>query len=168
MPKVHQKIVQEILEKQKKDKSVIAITLFGSMARDEEKPNSDIDILVVSKKAKKWELLNTKRYGIKIDFEICPLKNLYHQIEKYPFLSYDYLSQKIIYDPEEIIKNIKKELKVYFDKHPEVVHFWEKKLKIMRENKSKGKDSKDAVKSYDEAEILFSDVHKITRNFFRE
>ena len=66
------------------------------------------------------------------------------------------------------MKDLKEKLKGYFDKHPEVVEFWEKKLKIMKENKAKGKDPKDAIKSYDEAEILFSDEHKVTRDFFRE
>lgn len=53
MTKTHWKIVEEILNEKKKDDSVVAITLFGSMARGEEKPRSDIDILVVSKNAKK-------------------------------------------------------------------------------------------------------------------
>ena len=37
----------------------------------------------------------------------------------------------------------------------------------MKENKTKGQDPKDAIRSYDEAEILFSDKHKVTRDFFR-
>ncbi len=38
----------------------------------------------------------------------------------------------------------------------------------MKKNKAKGQDPKAAIKSYDEAEILFSDEHKVTRDFFRE
>ena len=58
----HQKIVEEIVEKQKKNKGIIAITLFGSLARGEEKPHSDIDIEIISETAKKWQLLNRKKY----------------------------------------------------------------------------------------------------------
>ena len=168
MGEVHQKIVNEIVEEYKKDKSTLAVTLFGSLARGEERDDSDVDIEIISESAKKWELLKDKRYGIDIDLVIRPKKHLLHQFEKYPYLCYDYLSEKIIYDPKGFMKDLKNKLKGYFDKHPEVVEFWEKKLKIMKENKAKGQDSKDAIKSYDEAEILFSDEHKVTRDFFKE
>ncbi len=168
MRKIHQKIVNEISKKYKKDKSTLAITLFGSLARMEERDNSDVDIEIISENAKKWKLKqDDKRYGIKIDLVICPKEHLLHQIEKYPYLCYDYLSQKIIYDPKGFMRDLKHRLKRYFNKHPEVVKFWEKKLKIMKENKTKGQDPKDAIRSYDEAEILFSDKHKVTRDFFR-
>jgi len=169
MRKVHLKIVNEIIEEYKKDKSTLAITLFGSLARGEEREDSDVDIEIISEDAKKWELKqDDERYGIKIDLVICPKKHLLHQFEKYPYLCYDYLGEKIIYDPKGFMKDLKEKLKGYFDKHPEVVEFWEKKLKIMKENKAKRQDPKDAIKSYDEAEILFSDEHKVTRDFFRE
>jgi len=130
---VHQKIVREIVEEQKKDPSVIAITLFGSLARGEERSDSDVDIEVISKKAKKWELKqDERRYGIKIDFQITPKDKLIRNIKKYPYLCYDYLTEKILYDPEDFMKGIRKGLKGYFDKHPEVISFWEKKLKIMK------------------------------------
>ena len=167
MTEVHQKIVNEIVEEHKKDKSTLAITLFGSLARGEEREDSDVDIEIISESAKKWELLKDKKYGIDVDLVICPKKHLLHQVKKYPYLCYDYLSEKIIYDPKRFMKDLKKKLKGYFDKHPEVVKFWENKLKIMKENKAKGQDPKDAIKSYDEAEILFSDEHKVTRDFFR-
>ncbi len=166
---VHQKIVNEIVEEQKKDTSVIAIALFGSLARGEERSDSDVDIEVISTKAKDWELKqDEKRYGIQIDFQITPKDKLLRNIKEYPYLCYDYLTEKVIYDPEGFMKRIRKELKKYFDKHPEVVDFWEKKLKVMKGNKKKRQDPKDAIKSYDEAEILFSDEHKVTRDFFRE
>ena len=168
MPKVHYKIVDEIVEEYKKDKSVIAIALFGSLARKEERPDSDVDIEIISENAKEWELLKKKKYGIEIDLVVCPKKHLLHQMEKYPYLCYSYLGEKVIYDPEGFMKEVKKKLKGYFDKHPDIVKFWEKKYKIMKENKAKGQDPKDAIKSYNEAEILFSDEHKVTRDFFRE
>tara|TARA_Y100000310_G_C20703085_1_gene831930 strand:- start:10323 stop:10829 length:507 start_codon:yes stop_codon:yes gene_type:complete len=168
MTKGHLKIVNEIVEKYKKDKSTIAITLFGSLARGNERPDSDVDIEIISKDAKKWELLKKKKYSIEIDLVICPEKHLLHQIQKYPYLCYDYLNEKIVYDPKNFMKELKKKLKRYFKKHPEIVKFWKNKLKIMKENKAKGQDPKDAIRSYDEAERLFSDEHKVTRNFFRE
>jgi len=167
MTKLHQKIVEEIVDKYKKNKATVAIALFGSLARGETKSNSDVDIEVITTSTKKWEWLNTKKYGIEIDLVICPKNHLLMHIEKYPYLCYDYLSEKVLYDPKDFMKYIKKTMKEYFDKHPEIVKFWEDKLKIMKENKAKGQDPKDAIKSYDEAEILFSKEHKVTRDFFR-
>ena len=168
MRKVHQKIVNEIVEEYKKNKSTLAITLFGSLARGEERKDSDVDIEIISEDAKKWKLKqDDEKYGIKIDLVICPKKHLLYQVEKYPYLCYDYLSEKIIYDPKGFMKDLKEKLKKYFDRHPKIVEFWEKKLNIMKENKAKGQDPKDAIKSYDEAERLFSEEHKVTRDFFR-
>ncbi len=165
---IQRKIVNEMVEEYKRKSGIIAITLFGSLARGDEGAKSDVDIEIISKSAKKWKLLKRKKYGIDIDLVICPKKNLLDQIKKYPYLCYDYLFEKIIYDPEDFMKDIKKKLKKYFDGHSEVVEFWEDKLRIMKENKEKGQDPKDAIKSYDEAEVKFSKEHKITRSFFRE
>ena len=168
MTEAHQKIVNEIVEKYQKGKSTVAIALFGSLARGKERPDSDVDIEIILDDAEKWELLKKKKYGLNIDLVLCPKKHLLHQMEKYPYLCYDYLSEKIIYDPKGFMEEVKKKLNVYFNNHPEIAKFWEDNLKIMKENKAKGQDLKDAIKSYDEAEILFSDEHKVTRDFFRE
>ena len=168
MAKIHKKIINEIVEEQKKNSKVIAINLFGSVAEGKERSDSDVDIEIIINEGKEWNWIKQNKYGVHIDFVKCSKNHLLHQIEKYPYLCYDYLSEKIIYDPKGFMKDLKEKLKGYFDKHPEVVEFWEKKLKIMKENKAKGQDPKDAIKSYDEAEILFSDEHKITRDFFRE
>jgi len=164
---IQQKIVDEIIEEQKKDPSVIAINIFGSVTLGLERPDSDVDIEIISAKAKKWQLIKKERYGIKIDFEIWPKDKLLERIEKYPFLSYVFLEEKIVYDPEGFMKKIINKLKRYFDKHPEVVEFWEQKYKTMREAKNKGKQPENPLKVYDEAEIKFSAEHKVTRNFFR-
>ncbi|MAG47130.1 hypothetical protein CL617_00870 [archaeon] len=166
--KIHQKIVNELVEKYKKDKSTIAINLFGSLARGEERPNSDVDIEIISENVRKWRLLKKKKYGIEIDLVICPKEHLIYQFEKYPYLCYDYLNEKIIYDPKDFMKNLKRNIKKYFDKNSKIVKFWKNKLKIMKKNKAMGQDPKDAIKSYDEAEIKFSREHKVTRDYFRK
>ena len=64
MREVHQKIVNEIVEEYKKDKSILAITLFGSLVRGEEREDSDVDIEIISEDAKEWKLLKDKKYGV--------------------------------------------------------------------------------------------------------
>ena len=168
MTELHKKIVNEIVEEQKKNLDVIAINLFGSVADGKERPDSDVDIEIIIDKGKEWTWIKKNMYGIHIDFVICSKNHLFHQIKKYPYLCYGYLDEKVIYDPEGFMNEVKKKIGAYMNKHPEVVRFWENKLKIMRENKAKGQDLKEALKSFNEAEILFSDEHKVTRDWFRE
>ncbi len=51
---IQQKIVKEIIKEQKTKPDVIAINVFGSVAKGEERPDSDVDIEIISTKYKKW------------------------------------------------------------------------------------------------------------------
>lgn len=164
---IHQKIVNEIIDEQKKDPSVIVINIFGSLAQGLERLESDVDIEIVSTKAKEWKLIKQEKYGIKIDFEIWPKDKLLERIKKYPFLSYVFLKEKIVYDPGNFMKKINNQLKKYFDQNPKIAEFWEKKYKAMKKAKEEGEQPEDLIKVYDEAEIRFSKKHKVTRDFFR-
>ena len=168
MTELHKKIVNEIVEEQKNNSKVIAINLFGSVAEGDERPDSDVDIEIIINEGKEWKWFKQNKYGIHIDFVSCSKNHLLYQIEKYPYLCYGYLDEKVIYDPEGFMKEVKKKIGNYMNKHPEVVIFWENKLKIMKKNKAKGQDPKHAIKSFDGAEILFSDEHRVTRDWFRE
>lgn len=165
---IHKKIVQEIVKEYKEDPNVIAINVLGSVATNTERPDSDVDIEVITVQGEKWGWESRRKYDIDIDFVTCPKDHLEYQVEKYPFLCHINLHKKTLYDPKGFMKKMKRIMQDYMDEHPEVVKFWEDKLRIMRENKSKGQDPKDARKSFDEAEMLFSKEHKITRNYFRK
>jgi predicted nucleotidyltransferase len=166
MSKIHHKIIKEIIEEQKNNPDIVVINIFGSVAQGLERPDSDVDIEVFSKKAKKWSLKRQKRYGIKIDFETAPLDKVLKRVKTHPYLCYDYMFEKIVYDPQGIMKNIVKKIKDYFKKNPEAKKYWDENNKLMRETKNSGKKPKDAYDVWDEAEIKFSKNHKITRDFF--
>ena len=168
MTKIHKKIVNEIIEEQKKNSNVIAINLFGSVAKGKERPDSDVDIEIIVNEGKEWKWFKQNKYGIHIDFIRCSKNHLLYQIEKYPYLCYGYLDEMVIYDPEGFMMEVKKKIESYMNKHPKVVRFWENKLTIMKRNKAKGQDQKEAIKSFNEAEILFSTENKLTRDWFRD
>ena len=165
--KKHNKIVKEMVEEYKEKPGVVAINIFGSVAQKLHRPDSDVDIEILSSKAKKWSLINKKRYGIRIDLETAPLNKIKKRIKTHPFLCYDYMFEKIMYDPKGIMKSIVKEVKKYFKNNPKVKNFWDKKNKLMRKAKNQGKKPEDPYNVWDEAEIKFSKKHKITRDFFR-
>ena len=164
---IHQKIVKEILEKYKDKSDIIGVRLVGSVSRGDERPDSDIDIEVIKSKGNTWKYTEFVIRDIDIDFVTSTKNHLVYQVENYPYLCYIDLDKKILYDPTGILKDLQKKVRVYMDANPKVKKFWDNEFKKMRIAKSKGIKQKSLIKMFDEAEILFSKNHKITRNYFR-
>ena len=170
MLKLHNKIIKEVINEKKKDPKVISLLLYGSLARGTAHKESDVDIEVVYD-CERYKDVSERRYGVKVDFEIWPKKKLIKRIENYPFLSYPYLEEKILYDPTGFAESIKKRLKTYFSRHPDALKAWKdwtKKYLMFKKKKNKMKDAdkiREAKRFYDELEIRFSEKHKVTRNF---
>jgi predicted nucleotidyltransferase len=163
------RIVNEILDEDKQKDNVVAICVFGSVAFDKERPDSDVDIQVVYDNNHEWELFKEKRYGIKIDYEIVTTKIIEMLIEKYPYLSYNLLyTNKILYDPQGFMKKVQEKLKQYYDSHPEVKEFWDNENKLMRELKNQALKPKNFIEICDEAEIKFSGYNEIRRNILNK
>ncbi len=169
MTEVHLRIIDELVERFRDDNSVVTIALFGSWAKGSGRRDSDIDIEVVSKSANKWRLSREEKYGVQIDVVVVPHDQFLRQIENYPFLCYDYLSEKILHDPHGIMEKARTDLEAYFSNHPEIVEYWENDLEAMRDKKKRGVHRmKDIIWAYDQAELRFSVDHAISRDFLRE
>ena len=170
MLKIHKKIIKEAVDEKKKDPKVVSILLFGSLARGTAHKKSDVDIEIIYDGGR-YRDISEKRYGIKVDFEFWPKNKLLKRIEKYPFLSYPYLEEKILYDPTGFAKEIKDKLRAYFKKNPAALREWKKWTKKYLEFKKKGIERADMEKIkeckdfYDKLEIKFSKEHKVTRGF---
>ncbi|MAH49370.1 hypothetical protein CMI37_26335 [Candidatus Pacearchaeota archaeon] len=164
---VQQKIIRQIAEKQKQDPSVVGMVVFGSCSVGQEKLDSDIDIEIISTKIKKYKLNHRKIKGVRVDLEIIPEKEFKRWIKEYPFLWYDYYKRhRVLLDKKSIITKAIAQLEAYFIKNPLAVEFWNKKLQLMKKQKSEGKQPENCYHIFDEAEIKFSKQNKVTRNFF--
>ena|SRR3989344_8317493 len=163
---IQSKIVAEIFEEEKEKSGVIAVNVLGSVAQGKENKDSDVDIQIVSESARNWSLENKKRYGVKIDFEIYPKNKLVERVKKYPFLCYIYLNAKTIYDPTKFMEETLSEIREYFKVNTNILKFWKDKIRIKKELKTKDLGDGFSIKCYDEAELLFSEEHRITRDFF--
>lgn len=170
MLRLHKKIINEVIAEKRKDKNVVALLLYGSLARGTAHKDSDVDIEIVVRKGR-YADTSHRRYGVKVDFETWPLKKLRRRVEKWPFLSFPYTEEKILYDPEGFAKGIQSALKRYYAKHPSCRKAWlawrrqylkEKKMKVQRTNNEKMLACK---RFYDDLERKFSKNHKITREF---
>lgn len=169
MSLLHTRIVDQLVDRIRTDESVIAITLFGSWAKGTGTPNSDIDVEIISDSAGEWCMSHERIQGVRIDIVVVPHCHLRRQVEDYPFLCYDYLTERILYDPKGVMAKAKAELEAYFANHPEIVEYWEADLAAMQRRKANGVHRKnDIITAYDRAELLFSKDHKISRDFLRE
>jgi len=170
MLSIHKKIIKEVIEEKKKDPKVVSILLYGSIARGTAHKGSDVDIEIIYDGGR-YRDTHEYRYGIKVDLEFWPKKKLLGRIKNYPFLSYPYLEEKILFDPHGVAKGIKKTLTKYFKENPEARKAWEKWLKWYLSFKRKGieRTDEEKIKScnefYDKLEIKFSKEQKVTRDF---
>jgi predicted nucleotidyltransferase len=155
MLKVHQKIIKEVIAERKKDPKVVSILLFGSLARGTAHKDSDVDIEIIYDGGQYLDF-DEEMYGIKVDYEVWPKKDLLERVRKKPFTSYPYLSEKILYDPTGFAKEMKKRLKKYFRENPEALNVWKKWENNYLKAKAKGEEIQDVMEFYAELDKRFS------------
>ena len=168
MTKRHQKIVTRLLEAHRRKPGTVAIALFGSLAKGTCRDTSDIDFEVIASDADEWTLEKNEVDGIVVDLVRCPLAHFEQQVAAFPYLSFDYLSMKVLWDPSSIMRDAQINLRGYFEAHRHIAEYWEENLKTMTEKKRAGTHRMaDIVEAYDRAERLFSQDGVIRRSFLR-
>ncbi len=117
-----------IIEKAKKDKQVIAVALFGSYSRNEQKKNSDVDICIfLNKKYSNLEM-STKRLNFlkevsnKFDIQIFQQLPVYIRIRilkehKILFVKNEDLLYELAFDAIKEFNNYKKLYTLYMEKY---------------------------------------------------
>jgi predicted nucleotidyltransferase len=167
MKTLHEKIAEDVIEELQNDSSVLGICVGGSLARDEIRPDSDIDFGVITESGESHQFIEKLREGIKVDMSITPLRVLLETVDTHPFLLYLALLEKIVYDPKGTLKQVRDKLETYFDGHPEIVEFWKEKLELYKAAKMKGEVPQGLRSVLDEAERRFSEDKKVSRIWFQ-
>ena len=157
MQTIQETVAEDVIAELKRDPSVVGIELGGSLARGEVRPNSDIDFGVVSTSVKEHQFIEEFRDGIKVEMSIMPMNLLIEMVETHPFLLYDALWAKVVYDPQEVLETTRTKLESYYEQHPEIVSFWEENLDQYRITKQTGGTPKGYRSVLDEAELRFSE-----------
>src|SRR6266568_2915381 len=101
------KVLRKIIEEESIKTDVVGINVFGSVARGEERPESDLDVEIISTSAKEWNYSTKIIDDVYVDYIICPKDFLLMRVEKYPYLSYGQYANKALYDPTGFIEEIK-------------------------------------------------------------
>ncbi|MEM8646436.1 MAG: nucleotidyltransferase domain-containing protein [Pseudomonadota bacterium] len=168
MTEQHAQIVKRLTDFHKKRPGTVAIALFGSLAKGTATAASDVDLEVITADACTWSLEKSVQDGIAVDLVLCPHAHFSHQIRAFPFLSYDYLSMRCLFDPDGLFAQAQAELSGYFAANPAVSAYWEDSLKKMAEKKRLGTHRMaDIFEAYDQAERRFSEDGVIRRSFLR-
>ena len=151
----HHKILKEIIKEKKKDPRVVSILLFGSLAKGTAHSKSDIDIEIIYKRGK-WKETQEHIGGIKIDYEYWPKKKLMTKLNSKPYLCYQYLSERILYDPKGFAKKIKKQARNYFNKNKKATNIWKEWEKDYLRKKKIGLKIKSVETFYKELKKRFN------------
>jgi len=138
MNKIQKRILQEIVKEQRKDKKVIGVLLFGSLARGTEHASSDIDIEIIHA-GERYQTKKEIKCGVPIDYELTPIHQLLKRLEKTPYLTYPYLGEKILYDRTGELRTIKNTIQKHFAKNRNTLIFWQQWEKKYLKAKKQGK-----------------------------
>ena len=77
----HQELVKEITQELYKDENVLALILYGSVSRNEEQNNSDIDFISITTKMH-FQVRHEVRHGIVVEYHDMHMDFLKAFIEK--------------------------------------------------------------------------------------
>lgn len=122
----HQELVKEITQELYHDDSVLALILYGSVSRNEESSNSDIDLLAIINESY-LQKRHTVRYGITIEFVEMDIKFLQDFIEKKEIPMLFALADGIVlFDKLSITEQLITEARKILEDGPPINSQWEK------------------------------------------
>ena len=129
IPKKHSEVAEGIVDRYRGDENVVGVYFFGSMATGEVREDSDIDVEVVFREREKdYELVNERIEGIDIDLSCFSLEGFLKEFYEKTHRAYSILGKnKIVYDPEGVLKKAFAHVEKYFEENPKMREFWEEK-----------------------------------------
>jgi predicted nucleotidyltransferase len=132
-------ILPRVVEQLSKDNPGCGIILHGSVQRGYERPDSDIDLFVITKEGdsmrfdKEWVV-----DGVRVQVCYWPIDPLVKEMEKEPYLFYMLSHGRILSDPKGLAGKRQAFGKEYFASHPEVVELWQRQVAEVREVRMAG------------------------------
>ena len=113
------------------------ICLAGSVALRHERPDSDIDLLVIVSDVAtvdfpggkiEWEedqfrlvASGFQDVPLHLHFATCAFL---HDFEVHPWRAYKFLKVEVLHDPQRIVQKSKDKIAPWFNRHPNVVQLW--------------------------------------------
>jgi predicted nucleotidyltransferase len=163
----HEKILQQLLAKAGNDPNTLGFLVFGSVASGTHNEKSDIDTITILRHHEPSSgLENTMIDGIKVGNIYFTHEILVRSIKTVPYLLHPLGTAKLLFDRENIIKPLLKQITTYFDENSEIKNEWSRYYKQLKEEKAQfGHEKTTIIDVWNELEKRYSGG-KIKRPFF--
>ena len=163
----HEKILDQLVAEAESDPNLLGFLLFGSVAAGTQREDSDIDIMtLLGTNSPGWGIDNTTRDGIKVGNIFFANEILVHSVESVPYLLHPFVEAKLLFDREGTVEPEQEKIRVYFEKHPEIVDEWNGYYQQLKEEKAQfGYEKTTIVDAWNELEKRHSGG-KPRRQFF--
>jgi len=133
----HELILKQLLAEAESNPNTLGFLVFGSVATGTQTEESDIDTLTVLRKSKPSSgIRNTIIDGIKVGDIFFTHEILVQSIETVPYLLYPLANAKVLFDRENTINLLLKEINKYYDEKPEVRNKWVNYYKRFKQEKA--------------------------------
>jgi hypothetical protein len=133
----HEIILRKLLTAAESNPNTLGFLVFGSVATGTHTEQSDIDTLTVLQKSKPSSgIKNTIIDGIKVGNMFFTREILIQSVKTVPYLLYPLVNAKLLYDRENAISPLLKEIKKYFDENSAVRNKWINYYKRFKQEKA--------------------------------
>ena len=163
----HEQIVEQLLVKARSDSNTLGFLVFGSVASGTHHEKSDIDTMTILRNHKPSSgIENTMIGGIKVGNLFFTHEILTRSVNTVPYLLHPLGNAKLLFDRQNTIKPLLKEITSYFDENPEIENEWSRYYKKLKEEKAQfGHEKTTIIDVWNELEKRYSEG-KIKRPFF--
>ena len=163
----HEMILKQLVAEAGKDANVLGLLVFGSVATNTHRENSDIDLITIFQMNKPTSGIdNSYIEGIKVGTIFFTYAILLHSIKTVPYLLHPLGGAKLLIDREDTIRPILEEIQIYFANHPEIENEWHNYYQQLKEEKAQfGYEKTTIIDVWNELENRYSGG-KTKREFF--
>ena len=132
----HRLLLEAILDRIRHDDEVTGVLLFGSVARGDAYPGSDLDVFLLLRDGCYRAFLSEVRSGILVEIHHADFSRAWSEIERKPTRAYAFLDGRILYDPKarlgELVRLAAARLEAYRlpDKERAGILYWLKSVRI--------------------------------------
>jgi predicted nucleotidyltransferase len=121
----HREILPEVITLLGKEWPECRIVLLGSVQRGEERPDSDLDLIIIRRAGGDRKTDHSRIHSeISLCLTFYGAKWLEQSICKQPYWYYPFAYSEIQRDPDGLANRLQEITKRFFDSHPQVLDAW--------------------------------------------
>lgn len=165
----HKLILDQLVQEWMKERNILGVLVFGSCARGDHRPDSDIDVMLVYRSHKPTSgIEDLDMEGIKVGKAFFTFDVLKHSVYDVPYLLHFVSDAKLLFDREGTIQPLLDELQACFQNNPDVVEDWKHiNMRFKHEKERYGYEKTTLMEVWNELEGSYSEG-EIKRTFFRQ